>query len=169
PGCQTNGIWKINSANARGQLPWTCNKPSNDGRQSMMMTKIIGNTQRKSMSTLRLHVKQERTNEPIEHAISSNEIIREAHRSQYGLTSHFGFDRVCNETLLVRLMVHGVDFVCCGRPFTFKYDVGSQSDQSHCKFAVIILGHYADSIISVAVNHESALRSDRQEPQHVTA
>jgi hypothetical protein len=58
-------------------------------------------------------------------------------------------------------MVHCLDFASRRLPFTFEYDGGPQRDLSHCELASTVFSHYANCLVAVTVNQETAIRGNR--------
>src|SRR5215813_15058523 len=82
---------------------------------------------------------------------------------------HVGFDRVGNETIRVRGMVHFIKLFRIGYAIPAPRELRMQLNSSDRELALGVLLHMADRMILVRVEHELLLARDRQEREHVAA
>jgi hypothetical protein len=81
---------------------------------------------------------------------------------------HFGFDRVSDETLVVRAVMHLVQLLrarlLLARPGNLRVQLHSRNRQS----AFRIFFHVADRFVGVVIEHKLLFTCDREKSEHVT-
>jgi hypothetical protein len=80
-----------------------------------------------------------------------------------------GPDRVGDEAFLVRAMMKLGDFVRRRPPFARKPYTRVERHLGDEKLAALVLGHHAQRVVLVDVDHEARLGGKPQEEQHVAA
>src|SRR4030095_176467 len=84
------------------------------------------------------------------------------------LTPNLRLYRVGNEAFVVSLVMHRLDVAYGRRRIADEVDSRMERDLRHGQFAGGIPGHNTFGIVNVAVDAESALRCDGEEPEHMT-
>src|SRR6266513_2028317 len=81
---------------------------------------------------------------------------------------YLGFHRVSDETLLVRAVMHLIEFFRGRFLFSLPGDLGMQLDPSDCQPAFRILFHMADRLVGVFVENKLLFTCDGEKGEHVT-
>src|SRR6266576_2217453 len=81
------------------------------------------------------------------------------------LTGHLGRDRVRDEALLMRLMMHRVGLCATGLAISHERHPGPQRDARHRELARSVPCHGANGLVHVPINAISILCRNGEEPE----